>query len=84
MWRPKGWENPYQIQLDAISSGTGIDGRQGNILKGASDTFEVGADAMLKAIRERGFIIGESLRKVGHGWATFDPKGKWYSIPDDD
>ena len=46
--------------------------------------FEAGADAMLKALRVRGFIIGESLRNTGGiGWQTIDPKSKWYSIPDD-
>lgn len=67
MWRPEDWQNPYQAQLDSTSSGTGIEGRQGNILKGASDVYEAGADAMLGVILP---LIEKEVRAHTSGVST--------------
>ncbi len=76
MYRPEGWETlkakNHPLHCFAPDACVG-------------ESFEAGADAMLSAIRERGFISGESLCNVKDaiGWASISPKSKWYPIPDD-
>jgi len=75
MWRPEGWDEKkfpiYSVGKEEI----------GDSIRCA---YELGADAMLKAVRGRGFISGESIRHLGPGVSSTNPKSKWYSIPDDE
>ena len=66
LWRPKGWEDIHEkeVKLD-IETGR-LAGLQGNTL---IDTFETGADAMLKALRELSppnlpFVIATTAKGV--------------------
>ena len=50
-WRPEGWET--------VLVGTRI--YKGELLRTTTDAFEAGADAMLEALRARGFLdMGEA------------------------
>ena len=73
-WRPeKEWRNPFNAK-DSLTART------------CYTIYEEGADAMLEAIKGRGFISGESLRNVkgAIGWACISPDSKWYPIPDEE
>ncbi len=71
MWRQDNWE-VYTRNID-------------NAHNTEKEIYEAGADAMLTAIRARGYISGQSLRNIegAPGWAGIAPDSKWYSIPED-
>ena len=72
-WRPKDWDIDKLIdKFDETKPATEF------------DYFEAGADAMLRAIKDRGYISGASLRNVkgAIGWAGIDPNSRWYPIPE--
>lgn len=83
MWRPENWERIIDkaVLTEAINI---MDG--GQVELAAGRLFEAGADAMLKAIRERGFIVGKSLRNVegAIGWSGIASKSKWYPLPEEE
>lgn len=88
--RSLNWENPWGsgYELDkATLVAHFADGRCAPEAFRASleNEFEAGADAMLEAIKSRGFITGESLRNVkgAIGWANIDTDSKWYPIPEE-
>ena len=88
MWRPKDWAETRRRHCNEQLKEVG--GAECETCPADPQTcsvdYQAGADAMLEAIRSRGFIIGESLRNVkgAVGWANINPKSKWYSIPDDE
>ena len=45
-WTPKNWKNPYTLPLPCADSGSFV-------ITTPKDAFEVGANAMLKAIVDR-------------------------------
>jgi len=63
MYRPKGWENQYQRNIN--DWGTIIDPRH--------DAFEAGADAMLEALIDRAQYINKQVYRTS-GWTVFIPE----------
>jgi len=76
MWRPNDWDGAVLLENCDAHHAHYEDMTYLEI-------FEAGADAILEAIRKRGFVSGKSLNRLGPGLAGMDPKGKWYSIPGD-
>lgn len=67
-WRPAGWKNPYQAKWPTQQE---------------YDAFEASADAMLKALKEKGaWMTPEQMkilapdRKYPYGWIVFIPEDK--------
>ena len=52
MHRPKNWENPFEEYHNALDVPTVQDCEW--------EAFEAGADAMLEALKERGFVFHEN------------------------
>lgn len=76
--RPDGWEKLHIDPMDTQDSPEIMAERM-------EELYEAGADAMLEAIRARGFISGASLCNVKDaiGWAGISPDSKWYPIPEE-
>jgi hypothetical protein len=84
MYRPDGFINPYEQILKLDNSAAGMEPRFKARHQYASDCYNEGADAMLKALRENAFVSGASLRNTGCiGWQNISPNSKWYCIPGD-
>ncbi len=69
-WRPKGWRNPYRIEI--VNSSLGGDST-------AFSAYEAGADAILEELRK----LGVDNATYIHGANLVSPKGKWVFIPDE-
>ncbi len=86
MWRPDNWAEIKRKLCDTTLKDVG--GAHCETCPADPQTcgvpHEEAVDAFLQAIRERGFISGAAIKRLGPGVQGMDSKGKWYSIPDDE
>jgi hypothetical protein len=88
-WRPEGWLNPYTIPIYSNKILTEIEIKAVyNSQRGEPGAFEAGADAILEALRQRGFHVDNDASFTSLGeHATLSNKGNtgdYIFIPDDE
>jgi len=90
MWRPEGWENPFEKQLhnERIRlREIGLkESQMAKDYQNASIAYEAGADAMLEALKENPHDYHQyydDAIEILPDWKYRRLKGKWVFIPEE-